>query len=374
MAIPTKEYIDIRENVTNAEGGVELIGLVISSADMVTGDSHKADYDAGKVVTLTKSEAVAAFTHLLTDTAAVEAAKNTLDIMVAYGAPSVKVVKKATTYQAAFQSALAQDGSFGAFACDAVTAELEDIAVYNSGLGAQHMFVGATSTSDATNKYLLKVNTLDDQDTASSGDDIDDFKQIGAVLGWASNIDHIALNGASTLMYKDLGVAATVRDLNTKQTLDALNINYCGLVQTHGPTRKFFQMGRCADGTDAGVVMSSIYMTASIENAWIALAMGANKIPANSDGSSQVLGLVLQVAENAVTNGAILVDKPLTQAQQRQIVEFTRNEAAVVSVQTTGYFANAEIKLVGSDYVCAYTLVYAKGDHIAKVSGSHILV
>ena len=374
MAIPIKEYIDIRENVTNAEGGVELIGLVISSADMVTGDSHKADYDAGKVVTLTKSEAVAAFTHPASSTAAVEAAKNTLDIVTAYGAPSVKVIKKATTYQAAFQSALAQDGSFGAFACDAVTAELDDIAVYNAGLGAQHMFVAATSTSDATNKYLLKVNTLDDQDTASSGDDIDDFKQIGAVLGWASNIDHVGANGASTLMYKDLGVAAIVRDLNTKQRLDAKNINYCGLVQTHGPTRKFFQMGRCADGTDAGVVMSSIYMTASIENAWIVLAMGENKIPANKDGAAKVLSLVLEVAEAAIVNGAILADKPLTAAQQRTVADYAGTEDAVTAVQSVGYYASASVGTVGNDYVCQYTLIYAKGDHIAKVSGSHVLV
>lgn len=374
MAIPIKEYIDIRENVINAEGGVELVGLVISSADMVTGDSHKADYDAGKVVTLTKSEAVAAFTHPASSTDAVVAAKNTLDIVTAYGAPSVKVIKKATTYQAAFQSALAQDGSFGAFACDAVTAELGDIAVYNSGLGAQHMFVAATSTSDATNKYLLKVNTLDDQDTDSSGDDIDDFKQIGAVLGWASNIDHVGANGASTLMYKDLGVAATVRDLNTKQEYDAKNINYCGLVQTHGPTRKFFQMGRCADGTDAGVAMSSIYMTASIENAWISLAMGANKIPANKDGAAKVLAIVLGVANAAIANGAILADKPLTAAQQRTIVDYTGNEYAITSIQTTGYYADANIQVVNNEYVCVYTLVYAKGDNIAKVSGTHVLV
>lgn len=375
MAIPIKEYIGIQENAVVAEGGVELVGLVISSADMVTGDSHKADYDAGKVVTLSKDEAVAAFTHPSTETAAVAAAKHTLDMMVAYGAYKVKVIKKSTTYLAAFQSACAQDGSFGAFAIDAASDEEDDIAAYNQGLGAQHLFVAADSTAALTNKYLLKVNVYNDQGTESSGDDVaDDFKQIGAVLGWASAIDHVGVNGASTLMYKDLGVDATVYDLATKQTYDAADVNYCGLVQTHGPTRKFFQMGRCADGMDAGVAMSSIYMTASIENAWIALAMGATKIPANADGSSQVLGLVLGVAENAVTNGAILVDKPLTQAQQRQIVEFTKNEAAIVSVQTTGYYANAEIRVVGSDYVCVYTLVYAKGDHIAKVSGSHVLV
>lgn len=375
MAIPIKEYITIQENAVVAEGGVELVGLVISSADMVAGNSHKADYDAGKVVTLGKDEAVAAFTHPSTDTAAVAAAKHTLDMMVAYGAYKVKVIKKATTYLAAFQSACAQDGSFGAFAIDAVSDDEDDIAAYNQGLGAQHLFVAADSTATLTNQYLLKVNVYNDQGTESSGDDIpDDFKQIGAVLGWASAIDHVGVDGASTLMYKDLGVDATVYDLSTKQIYDSGNVNYCGLVQTHGPTRKFFQMGRCADGMDAGVAMSSIYMTASIENAWIALAMRVRKIPANSAGASMVLGIVLDTAENAVTNGAILVDKPLTQAQQRQIVEFTKNESAVVSVQTTGYYANAEIKLEGSDYVCVYTLVYAKGDHIAKVSGSHVLV
>lgn len=375
MAIPIKEYIGIQENAVVAEGGVELVGLVISSADMVTGDSHKADYDAGKVVTLSKDEAVAAFTHPSTETAAVAAAKHTLDMVVAYGAYKVKVIKKSTTYLAAFQSACAQDGSFGAFAIDAASDEEDEIAVYNQSLGAQHLFVSADSTATLTNKYLLKVNVYNNQGTESSGDDVaDDFKQIGAVLGWASAIDHVGANGASTLMYKDLGVDATVYDLATKQTYDAANVNYCGLVQTHGPTRKFFQMGRCADEMDAGVVMSSIYMTASIENAWIALAMGANKIPANKDGAAKVLSLVLEVAEAAIVNGAILADKPLTAAQQRTVAEYAGTEDAVTAVQTVGYYADANISVVGNDYVCQYTLVYAKGDHIAKVGGSHVLV
>lgn len=375
MAIPIKEYIGIRQNAVIAEGGVELIGLVISSADMVSGDSHKAKYDAGDVVTLTKDEAVAAFTHPSSSSSAVAAAKHTRDIMLAYGANKVKVIKKIGTYLSSYQSACAQDGAFGAFAIDSASAEDGDIALYNEGLGAQHMFISANSSGSLTNGYLLKVNVYNDQGTESSGDDVaDDFKQIGAVLGWASAIDHVGTNGASTLMYKDLGVDATVYDLDTKAIYDADNVNYCGLVQTHGTTRKFFQMGRCADGMDAGVAMSAIYMTAMIENGWIDLAMGANKIPANSAGSAAVLGLVLKVAEGGVANGAILIDKPLTKAQESVIEQFTGNNAAVVSVQTTGYYADAKITLEGDDYVCVYTLVYAKGDHIAKVSGSHVLV
>jgi hypothetical protein len=224
------------------------------------------------------------------------------------------------------------------------------------------MYVAATDDSDATNKYLLKVYYKED------------FSQIGAVLGWAANINHTARNGATTLMYKDLGVNATVTTLALKSSLDEKNINYCGLVQYHGATRKFFQMGKCADGTDAGVVMSSIYMTASIENGWINLAMGANKIPANASGASMVKSIVISVAETAITNGAILFEKPLTRSQIQSVLEYTGATSAISTIQNLGYYVDARINVVDGEYVCEYTLVYAKGDHIAKVGGSHVLV
>lgn len=351
MAIPISEYIHIQENVVNATGGIELTSLIITASNMLDGADAdiKASFDNGNVITMDTVTARTLF----------DSSSDVSKMLSAYGSFKVKLIKKTTTYKAAFESALELDGGFGAFAIDdEIDTEIADA---NSSLGAQHMYVAATDDSEATNKYLLKVYT--------NGD----FKQIGAVLGWAANINHTASNGATTLMYKDLGVDATVSDLATKTDLDDIRINYCGLVQYHGTTRKFFQMGKCADGTDAGVVMSSIYMTASIENGWIDIAMGANKIPANASGAAIVRGIVISVAETAVVNGAILCEKPLTQSQIQTVLEYTDNESAVDSIQSVGYYVDARIEVVG-DYVCQYTLVYAKGDHIAKVGGSHVLV
>jgi hypothetical protein len=353
MAIPISEYISIRENVVNAAGGIELTSLIITVSEMnvVDGLSDiKTAFDNGEVVEIDTVTAK----KLFTATTAVGKMLN------AYGAFKVKLFKKSGTNAESFNSVLEKDGGFGAFAIDD---EFDaSVATANETLGAQHMYVAATDDSDATNKYLLKVYTDED------------YSQIGAVLGWAANINHTARNGATTLMYKDLGVPATVTTLALKSSLDAKNINYCGLVQYHGATRKFFQMGKCADGTDAGVVMSSIYMTASIENGWINLAMGANKIPANVGGAAMVSGIVISVAETAITNGAILCDKPLTNEQIALVVEYTNNSGAIDAIQSVGYYVDARIEVVDGDYVCEYSLVYAKGDHIAKVGGSHVLV
>lgn len=357
MAIPISKYIQIQENVVQATGAINLTGLLISSDAMKSGAASLANYNAGKVIELSKTDAAASF----------ETTTNAYKMINAYGASTIKIIKVADTNLNAYISALDQDGGFGAFACTNLGDELNSIAVYNEGLGAQHLFVAGTPDSSATNSYLLKVY---DQDL----DDNTDPAQVGAVLGWAANINHTARNGASTLMYKDLGVNATVDDVGVANGLDTKNINYCGLVQRHGDTRKFFQNGLCADGVSAGVVMSSIYMMAVIENGWIDLAMGANKISANAAGAAKVLGLVVDAAENAIINGAILADKPLTSTQIATILEYTGDDGAPDTVQTSGYYPDARIVVVGGEYICEYTLVYAKGDHIAKVSGSHVLV
>lgn len=356
MAIPISEYISIKENVVNAAGGIELTSLIITASEMnvVDGLSDvRTAFEDGEVVEIDTVTA----RKLFSDTTAVG------KMLLAYGAFKVKLFKQSGTYAESFNSVLEKDGGFGAFAIDD---EFDaSVATANETLGAQHMYVAATKDSSATNKYLLKIY---------AGENNSDFAQIGAVLGWAANINHTARNGATTLMYKDLGVPATVTTLAVKSSLDEKNINYCGLVQYHGTTRKFFQMGKCADGTDAGVVMSSIYMTASIENGWINLAMGTNKIPANAGGAAMVKGLIISVAETAITNGAILCEKPLTREQIQIILEYTDTPSAISAIQSVGYYVDARIAIVEGEYICEYTLVYAKGDHIAKVGGSHILV
>lgn len=357
MAIPISKYIQIKENVVQATGAINLVGLLITSDAMKDDASKKTDYDAGKVIELTKTEAVEMFADTTT----------THKMLTAYGASTIKLIKATGTMKAAYSSALDQDGGFGAFACTNVGSELDDIARDNASLGAQHLFIAGTTDSKASNAYLLKVYN-------EGLDGEVDPAQVGAVLGWAASINHTAANGASTLMYKDLGVNATVDDIDAASDLDELNINYCGLVQRHGDTKKFFQKGLCADGMSAGVAMSSIYMTAVIENGWIDLAMGANKISANAAGAAKVLGLVVDAAENAVINGAILADKPLTSAQIATILEYTGDDGAPDTVQTSGYYPDARIVIVEGEYICEYTLVYAKGDHIAKVSGTHVLV
>lgn len=370
MAIPISKYIQIKENVIQATGTINLTGLLISSDEMVNGASMKTAYDNGEVIELATSNVADMFADTTT----------TYKMLNAYRASTIKLIKvKADdTNLNAYKSALNQDGGFGAFACTDLGDELGDIAVYNEGLGAQHLFVAGTTNSEATNRYLLKVYNQDLEGAAAP-------EQVGAVLGWAASINHTARNGASTLMYKDLGVKATIDNVGvagedgtfvvgTASWLDQRNINYCGLVQRHGDTRKFFQNGLCADGVSAGVVMSSIYMTAVIENGWIDLAMGANKISANAAGAAKVLSLVVDAAENAIINGAILADKPLTSTQIATILEYTGDDGAPDTVQTSGYYPDARIVVVGGEYICEYTLVYAKGDHIAKVSGSHVLV
>ena len=55
------------------------------------------------------------------------------------------------------------------------------------------------------------------------------------------------------------------------------------------------------------------------------------------------------------------------------IVRKARNTEAVDAVQNQGFYTAAEIIEEGDKFVCKYTLIYAKGDHISKVEGVHAL-
>ena len=364
MAIPISEYIGVQTNINNADGGIDLIGLIISNDEMVTGAAKKTEYDRGDMLTLDITSARQMFSDCAT-----------ASILSSYGYSKIKVMKKLSDddFDDTFDDACETDNSFGQVCITSTQAtDIEDVATKNSALGAQHLFIagvtaGTASTVGAlTNKYLCKVYV----GNGSSPD----WTQIGAVLGWAASLDFTATNGFSALMYKDLDVNATVSDLTTKNDLDDSNINYCGLVQYYGSNVKFFQMGKCADGTDVGCAMAEIYMTVAIARAWISLAMGSKKVPANTTGALMVRAMVMDVAETAKDNGSILVDKPLTNAQISLIEEFTGSSDAYISVQSIGYYIDTKIDVQDGNYVVEYTLVYAKGDHIAKVNGTHNLV
>ena len=144
----------------------------------------------------------------------------------------------------------------------------------------------------------------------------------------------------------------------------------------NGSELKFYQTGVNMNGIDSGVVRDRVWMEGEIQAGWFNLASSTTKIPANYAGAAMVKAMIVGVATAAVGNGAILLDKTLDETQRAAIRAYTGTDKAIDIIESTGYYVDAKvIKPEGeSRYVCQYTLVYAKGDHIGKVSGTNFLV
>ena len=115
-------------------------------------------------------------------------------------------------------------------------------------------------------------------------------------------------------------------------------------------------------------------MEGEIQAGWFNLNSGVQKVEASYSGAAKVKAMVVDAATKAVENGCILVEKPLDDAQIAQIRSITNDDSASDTVQSTGYYVATSIVKSGNRYVCQYTLVYAKGDHIGKVTGTNYLV
>lgn len=386
MAIPISEYIDVTTKIQdNTTGSRNFSGLVVTIDEINSSDSHAEDYDAGKVISLTEDEISGAFpdgTYLNAFASRYFGA----------GATILNVVKRMDSETAitAYNRIIAEFQNFGSI----------------SFLGADGTWPVGTATSGGLAKvasanqesgYLLVVPTTAETRVYDAGlfdgmkgchvvqdgftaisEDSSTSANIGAasVQGWYGNVDYTSSNASSSIDYKTFGgMEATVDTLADKQTCDKLYVNYVGLVQAHGFQRKFYQQGRNMDGTDIGVFRDVMWIKGEVEAAWFNLVGSATKVPANAEGAAMVRAMVIDVAEQGLDNGVILVDKPLTTAQIALVNNETGGADAASAIMSLGYYVATKIVL-GTDgrYSCQYLLAYGKGDHIGKVVGTHYLV
>lgn len=392
MAIPISEYIDITTKVqSSATGSRDFSGLVVTIDTINTGDSHKTDYDAGNVISLTSSEVNDAFGD---DTYV----KAFAAMYFGAGARLLNIVKRQGTETAlvAYNRIIADFQNFGSISFLGATSTwvngtttsggLIQVATQNQESGylivipttAANRATDAAAFTDMKGCHLVqdKITTIREASSSPSVTAI--TANIGAAMvqGWYGSVDYSRSNASSSIDYKTFGGAeATVTTLADKRACDKLNVNYVGLVQAHGFQRKFYQQGENMDGVDIGVFRDAMWIKGEVEAGWFNLVGSATKIPANADGAAMVRAMVISVAERGLDNGVIISDKPLTDEQ----IILANNEAggadAASSIMSIGYYvATKIIKESDGRYTCQYLLEYGKGDHIGRVVGTHYLV
>lgn len=164
---------------------------------------------------------------------------------------------------------------------------------------------------------------------------------------------------------------------------DPLRVNYYGRTAAAGNNIEFFQRAFLCGGVSAPVDMSvhanEQWLKAFITQQWFSLLLATRGIPANDDGAARMKLVVAQAVTQALTNGTILPGKTLSAVQRLAVTDASGDDLAFHDVQDKGYWYDTVIEEQTGpsgqpEYVGKYTLIYAKGDWVRKVEGSHNLV
>lgn len=390
-AIPITEYIDIGTKVLN--GGVaevDFSALVFSKESMLSEieEPYATDledqitaYGNGDPVTLTKDAVNALFADGALKTWCGKYFGYSNDGRSPSVVTLVKVGSSQTAY-AAYTAAIAKFTNFGSIAFvgsdftdgDSGDGGLLDVAVANEGTGyALSLACASTAYSTESALYSGFKSVFLVQDVPVSSVNYGSWM----FCAWCATSNYSADQMADSIDFKSFpGATATVTDAASKHLRDAAHVNYIGKTQTHGLQREFMQPGVMMDGTDAGVWRDAQWIKAAVEIGWLN-AVSRQKVPADHVGCAIVKGIVVGVAGRAIEAGAILVNKELDPETRASVNQYASNDGAADEVELTGYFVSAKIIPVTESgltrYRIEYTLIYGKGDHIAKVVGSHIL-
>ena len=193
--------------------------------------------------------------------------------------------------------------------------------------------------------------------------------------------DYAALNSVQNYEFQQFpNLTPSVSTDSAANTYDALRVNYYGVTQTAGQQLAFYQqglmMGLATNLLDQNTYVNEIWLKDAAGAAIMNLLLTLAQVPANAQGSAQILTVLQGVVNQALNNGTISVGKTLTPVQQSYITDATDDPTAWYQVQNSGYWLGVAITSSGSPlvFIATYTLIYSKDDVIRQVVGTHTLI
>ena len=280
---------------------------------------------------------------------------------------------------------IAQDDlsdNFGSFVfMQALTdQEIIDVATWNKTENVKYQFFVSILEADAADHYAeLKdiggVGVIIKHPTAV------EYPEMAPSMVLAAT-DYTRPNANKNYMYQQFNLTPTVTSTTKSNELDAFRANYYGETQTAGKKLDFFQrgllMGLATDPKDMNVYANEQWFKSSITARLINLLLILDAIPANLDGEGLIdTGALTGAISLALLNGTILPNKTLTDAQKVYITQITGDNQAWRQVASLGYWKNVVIReneQAAGEYEAVYIIIYAKGDAVRTVDGTHILV
>jgi len=272
--------------------------------------------------------------------------------------------------------------NFGSFAF--VTAltddELEEASVWNAGRNVEFMFSARVT---AANAAAVAAAVLSNPGTALT---------LAPLAGEHPEVVPMSVLAATAYgrrasvqnyMFQKASLTPSVSSNTDANLYDGLRVNYYGQTQTAGQQINFYQRGVLMGGdsapTDMNTYANEIWLKDAAQAAVMGLFLAVPRIPANAQGVAQVLAILQDSIDRALTNGVISVGKPLTTSQKVFVGELTGDADAWHQVQDVGYWIGATVVFEAGEggtqeAKIVYTLVYSKDDAIRKVEGQHVLV
>lgn len=289
----------------------------------------------------------------------------------------------AQTMVDAYNASIELSDSFGSiwFMSQGDLEEVIDVAELNASFNVKHQLYIDVSPGNAED-YAAALNSIASVGLMlrRSGD------QTLSILPAAimSATDYSRVNATTNYMFRQYGIAFTPQVTSTLMAnlYDPLRVNYYGRTAVAGSNIEFFQRGFLCGGVTAPVDMSvhanEQWLKAYIAQQWFTMLLSTRGIPANADGEARMKLVVADSVTRALNNGTILPGRTLTPAQRIAVTDASGDDLAFHDVQDKGYwydtFIVEETGPSGQpEYVGKYTLIYAKGDWVRKVEGSHNL-
>lgn len=294
------------------------------------------------------------------------------------GLPVVSQGADAETPAEAMARVADLSNNFGSFAFveDLNTDEIASVAAWCNAGNVQFMYSVPVSPENYADIQTVVNGMNGTALTLDPGDNYMEFIPM-AILA-ATNYNRT--NAAQNYMYQQVdGVTPAVVTDKFADTYDNRKVNYYGATQSAGQQLAFYQRGVLqGDVEDMGVYCNEMWMKDAMIVAFFNLLLAVPKVPANKDGESMALGVMTDVINRALNNGTIIKLKSLTATQKAYITTLTNDPEAWFEVYNNGYRLSITIApqiIYGSTaYVMDYVLIYAKGDSIKKVTGSHVMI
>lgn len=407
-AIDISRFVSIRTKFPKSSGipGRTFGGLVFTSSAMLAdvGDYKKEDFNTnGKVITLRYSEVGEAFGKTTDETVVPE--YEFANEYFGYVSPSgtnaktlsfAKILTGETPVQA-FNRVVDETNMFGSFTILGEYDATKLLAVAQAN----------ASSENEESKFLFVVNrekrdgdvfghvSAEDEDPGIV-DEADTFKNVDGTVFiygktlWSSCMPMAILAATdfddgevSVHMFKQFSGEEPV-GIKDSQWNDCKThrINFCGRTQTNGSTIDFYQLGFNTNGTDTGVFCNEMWFRSACVATLIDLQLGVERVPADAYGVSLVRGRVIDIANDAVSNGAFMAKVVKREKREEIVNEILRvggtaelADDIITGVESSGFYVWAYLDTDESDeYIIRWYVFYGSADSVRSFKGVDFVI